>query len=120
MVDGHRRKQAEGSSDNPPERLARVIPDLKDALPIEDPFLHSKASDEVEALYDKLYSNHGHTSLLKRNLTPSVFEQLKLLNTKFNGVLADCIRSGKKKIHSITLVIHFLFILFYEYKYDVL
>ena len=107
MVDSHRRKQAEGSSDKQPERLAAAIPDLKEALPIEDPFLHSKATDEVEVLYDKLYANHGHTSLLKKNLTPSVYEQLKLLNTKFNGVLADCIRSGKNYRH-LLYIFHFL------------
>ena len=82
MVDSHRQQQsAEGGA--------------KTDAAADDPFEFSLATDEVETLYEKLYGNHAHTSLLKRNLTPEVFERLKLLNTKFNGVLADCIRSGE-------------------------
>jgi len=51
-------------------------------------------SEEAEGLYDKLYKAFNHCSLLKKNLTPSVFNKLKNLRTKFGGSLADCIRSG--------------------------
>jgi len=51
-------------------------------------------AEEAEQLYDKLYKAFNHTSLLKKSLTPSVFNKLKNLRTKFGGSLADCIRSG--------------------------
>ena len=48
----------------------------------------------ADKLYDRLYKAFDSTSLLKKNLTPSLFCKLRTLKTKFGGTLADCIRSG--------------------------
>ena len=55
-----------------------------------------KTYEEIAAgLYDKLHQAKNSTSLLKKHLSPSIFDRLKGLRTKFGGTLADCIRSGK-------------------------
>jgi len=51
-------------------------------------------AEDAEQLYEKLYKAFNHTSLLKKHITPTVFNRLKNLRTKFGGTLADCIRSG--------------------------
>nr|ATG85037.1 arginine kinase [Conus lividus] len=51
---------------------------------------------ELKKLYDRL----THESLLKKNLTPDVFELLKDKKTTLGGTLADCIRSGCKNLES--------------------
>lgn len=48
----------------------------------------------VDELWKKLQDATSCNSLLKRNLTQSIFDQLKGLKSKFGGTLADCIRSG--------------------------
>jgi len=51
-------------------------------------------AEVAEGLYDKLYKAMDSKSLLKKHLTPGVFNRLKCLRTKFGGTLTDCIRSG--------------------------
>ncbi|KAI8792366.1 arginine kinase Oct f 2 isoform X3, partial [Biomphalaria glabrata] len=48
---------------------------------------------EVERLYRKLIGATESHSLLKKHLTNNIYTRLKCLKTKFNGTLADCIRS---------------------------
>ena len=53
------------------------------------------ASADLEGLWKKLQTATNCKSLLKKHLTPDVYDQLKGLKTKYGGTLADCIRSGK-------------------------
>lgn len=57
-----------------------------------------KMAEETQAqLWDKL--NKGESkSLLKKHLTPELYEQLKDKKTSLGGTLGDCIRSGKEII----------------------
>jgi len=49
----------------------------------------------VEYLYHKIVNSGPECkSLLKKYLTPAVFNKNKNVKTKFGGTLADCIRSG--------------------------
>lgn len=48
----------------------------------------------MEELWKSL-SNGESGSLLKKYLTPSVYNRLKSKITNYGGTLADCIRSGK-------------------------
>jgi len=51
-------------------------------------------AEVAEGLYEKLYKAMDSKSLLKKHLTPGIFNRLKCLRTKFGGTLTDCIRSG--------------------------
>jgi hypothetical protein len=47
-----------------------------------------------QELYNRLAKSDSG-SLLKKHLTPSVYDKLKNKVTSFGGTLSDCIRSGK-------------------------
>lgn len=49
---------------------------------------------------EQLWSKLQHQSLLKKHLTPKLYEQLKTKKTTLGGTLADCIRSGCKHLNS--------------------
>nr|BAA95594.1 arginine kinase [Nautilus pompilius] len=53
-----------------------------------------------DKLYETLKNAKDCKSLLKKNLTDELFEQLKDKKTKFGGSLADCIRSGCQNLDS--------------------
>ncbi|XP_076444654.1 arginine kinase-like isoform X2 [Babylonia areolata] len=48
----------------------------------------------------KLWSQLQHQSLLKKNLTVDLYNELKDKKTKYGGTLADCIRSGARNPQS--------------------
>ena len=50
--------------------------------------------DSLEELWKRLSTGDTH-SLLKKHLTPTVYNKLKNVTTNFGGTLADCIRSGE-------------------------
>merc|ERR1712150_336209 len=50
-------------------------------------------------LWEKLNKGESH-SLLKKHLTPELFEKLKSRKTKLGGTIYDCIRSGAKNLNS--------------------
>jgi len=60
-----------------------------------------------EELWKRLNSSNSG-SLLKKHLTPTVYNKIKDKVTSFGGTLADCIRSGKFHLGSFGL---FIFIL---------
>jgi len=55
---------------------------------------------DLQQLWDKLEAAKDSKSLLKQNLDKATYEALKEKKTKFNGTLADCIRSGCKNTDS--------------------
>ncbi|ESO89232.1 hypothetical protein LOTGIDRAFT_183253 [Lottia gigantea] len=48
----------------------------------------------VEELWKRLQDANKSKSLLKKHLTPNIYNELKNVKSKFGGTLADCIRSG--------------------------
>merc|ERR1712002_56200 len=58
------------------------------------PFYLAATMGDAEALFGKLKADANCKSLLKKNLTDEVFNECKDKKTKFNGTLANCIRSG--------------------------
>jgi len=55
---------------------------------------------DLQQLWGKLSAATSCKSLLKKHLTPQVYEKLKNKRTKLGGTLADCIRSGCKNLDS--------------------
>ena len=55
------------------------------------------SNTDLPELWKRLKNASSDTckSLLKKHLTPKLYEQLKDKKTKLGGTLADCIRSGK-------------------------
>ena len=49
----------------------------------------------LEELWNKLKNATDCKSLLKKHLTPEVYEQLKDKKTKFGGTLIHCVQSGE-------------------------
>ncbi|XP_062591518.1 taurocyamine kinase-like [Saccostrea cucullata] len=54
----------------------------------------------LEELWNKLKNATDCKSLLKKHLTPEIYEQLKDKKTKFGGTLLHCIQSGCKNLDS--------------------
>ena len=50
--------------------------------------------EETERLLKTLNDATDCTSLLKKNLTPEIQDNLKKYQTKLGGTLGDCIKSG--------------------------
>jgi hypothetical protein len=47
-----------------------------------------------DELWEKLQAATTSKSLVRKHLTPTLYQKLKGLKTKFGGTLADCIKSG--------------------------
>lgn len=60
--------------------------------------LKAAIDEELQRLWDRLQNPPPEmhcNSLLKRNLTQEIFNELKDKKTRFGGTLKDCIRSGE-------------------------
>lgn len=72
--------------------------------------LQAVVDEELQRLWERLQNPppevHANPNcLLKKHLTPELYEQLKLKKTRFGGTLKDCIRSGELIILLVLLLI---------------
>ena len=77
--------------------------------------LQAIVGEELKRLWERLQNPppevHANPNcLLKRHLTPELFEELKTTKTRFGGTLKDCIKSGERMV-DWAFKIHYLIII---------
>jgi len=61
-------------------------------------------AEKLDAAFKKLQAQTDSKSLLKKYLTPEIFDKLKGLKTQLGATLLDCIQSGKTFYSFLTYI----------------